>query len=51
MVIGWPENKDQILQEMRTYLTFWDGMVVIDRIIMKGRNVIIPELLKSQAVD
>ena len=33
------------------YWTFRDDMAVIDRAIMKGRHVIIPDILKTQALD
>ena len=47
IITGWPENTDQMLQDMRTYCTFQDDMVVINGIIMKGRCVVIPEALKN----
>ena len=37
IIIGWLENRDQILWDMRMYWAFSDDMVVIDRIIMKGQ--------------
>ena len=33
------------------YWTFRDDMAVIDGVIMKGRSVIIPDILKTQALD
>ena len=47
IIIGWPENKDQIPQDMRTYWTFLDDMAVIDGFIMKGRYVVIPEVFEK----
>ena len=38
-------------QDMRTYWTLWDDMAVIDMIIMKGRHIVICEILKMQALD
>ena len=51
IIIGWSENKDQISQEMRTYWMFWDDKAGVDGIIMKGRHVIIPKILKTQTLD
>ena len=33
------------------YWTFQDDMVVINGIIMEGRHIIIPEIVKTQALD
>ena len=51
IIIRWPENEEQIPKEIRIYWMFWDDMVVISGIIMKGRHVIIPEILKTQQLD
>ena len=51
IIVGWPEIKDKVQQDIRTYWSFKDDMAVIDGIIMKGRHVIIPEILKTQALD
>ena len=40
-----------MLQDMRTYQMFQNDMVVIDRIIMKGRCVVIHKVLRKQALD
>ena len=50
-IIGWPDNKDQILQYMRPYWTFHDDMEVTDRVILKGRYVVIPEILQRRALQ
>ena len=36
-------HRDQIPQDMRTYMMFHDDMAVIDGVILKGRCVVIPE--------
>ena len=51
IITGWPEIKDQVQQDIRTYWSFRDDMAVIDGIIMKGRHVMIPEILKTPALD
>ena len=50
IMMGWPENRDQMPQNMKRYWMFQDDMAVIDRGIMKGRCVVIPEVLKTQAL-
>ena len=50
IITGWPEIKDQVQHDIRTYWSFRDDMAVIDGIIMKGRCVI-PEVLKGQVLD
>ena len=51
IIVGWPETRDQILQDIRMYWTFLDDMELIDGIILKGRHIVIPEVLKPQALD
>ena len=36
IIQGWPDNKDKLLQDVRTYWTLRDDMVVIDGVIIKG---------------
>ena len=51
IIAGWPEIKDEVQWDIRPYCSFKDDMTVIDRIIMKGKHVIISEILKTQALD
>ena len=51
IIKGWPENKDQIPQDMRIYFTIWDDMAVNDRVVLKGRHSVIPETLQRQALE
>ena len=48
IITDWTESKDQVHQDIRAYWSFKDDMAVIDGIIMKGRHVPVPELLKRQ---
>ena len=48
---GRPEYRDQIPHSMRGYWTFYDDMIVIDWVILKGRHVGIPEVLQRQALE
>ena len=51
IIAGWPEIKSQVQEDIRAYWSFKDDMAVNDGIIMKGRHVIIPEILKTQVLD
>ena len=43
----WPENKDNIAENLRPYWTFLDDMAAIDRVILKGRCIVIPDTLQK----
>ena len=43
---GWPESQDHLYQDIRAYWSFRDDIAVINSFIMKGRHVVIPEVLK-----
>ena len=51
IIAGWPESKEQLDQDIRMYWSFRDDMTVIDDITMKGTYIVIPEVLKQQALD
>ena len=48
VIQGWSETKSHILHGIRTYWTFSDNIVVIDRIVIKGRHIVIPQALPQQ---
>ena len=47
---GWPDSKNQLPQDMRTYWTFRDDMAVIDWVVIKGNYIVIPKALQQQAL-
>ena len=51
IIAGRPESKDHLHKDIRAYWPFKYDMVVIDGVSMKGRCIIIPEVLESQALD
>ena len=51
IISGWPTTKDQLHLNIRPYWSYKDDLTVIDGIVMKGRCIIIPEVLKQQALD
>ena len=48
IIRGWPENKDQIPQDIQTYWTFHDYLAVIDGVILRDRYVVIHVLFKKK---
>ena len=48
IIRGWPENKDQMPQDIQTYWAFQDDMAVIDGVLLKGRCVVILESFKNR---
>ena len=51
IIAGWPGSKDHLYKDIRAYWSFKHDMAVIDGVIMKGRCIIIPEILKAQMLD
>ena len=51
IIKGWPQNKDNIAQNLRPYWWFWDDMAAIDGIILKGRHIVIPDILQKQVLE
>ena len=46
----WPQNKNQLLQDIRTYWMFRDDMAVINGVVIKGRCIVIPKALQQQVL-
>ena len=51
MISGWLTRKDQLHINIRPYWSSKDNLAVIYGIVMKGRCIIIPEVLKQKALD
>ena len=45
IIKGWPKHKYQVQQDIRLHQTIKDDMAVIDGVIMKGRHIVVPEVL------
>ena len=50
VIQGWCETKSQLPQDIRAYWAFRDGMAVIDRVVIKGRCIVIQEALQQQTL-
>ena len=51
IISGWLATKYQMHINIRPYWSYKDDLAVIDGIAMKGRHIIIPKVLKQQALD
>ena len=51
VISGLPATKDQLHINIRPYWSYKDDLAVIDGIVMKGKHIIIPKVLKQQALD
>ena len=45
IISGWPATKYQLHQDIRPYWLYKDDLAVIDGVVMKGRCIIVPEVL------
>ena len=51
IIKGWPESKDQIPQDMRTYWTYPGDMAVCDGVILKQMCIEKLEVLQKQELQ
>ena len=51
IIQGWLACKNQLPQDIRTYWMIRDDMAVIDGEVIKGRHIVIPEVLQQQTVQ
>ena len=50
IIQGSPESRDQKPQDIRIYLTFRNDMTVTDGVIIKGRHILVLQVLQKQAL-
>ena len=46
IITGWPSMKDELHSDLRPYWSYRDDPAIIDGVVMKGRCIIIPAVLK-----
>ena len=51
IISGRLDTKDQLHFDIRPNWSYKDNLVDIDGIVMKGRHIIIPKVLKQQVLD
>ena len=49
IISGQADTKDQLHQDIRPYWSLKDDLAVIDGVVMKGRHIIVPEMIKKIA--
>ena len=50
IIAGWPSTKDELHADLKPYWSYRDELAVIDGIILKGRCIIIPNILRQQVL-
>ena len=45
---GWPENKSEVPEELRTYYDFRDELTAQDSLVFKGPLVVVPAVLRRE---
>ena len=51
IITGWPSMKDELHADLKPYWLYRDELAVIDRIMLKGRHIVIPTRLRQQVLD
>ena len=46
IITGWLSTKDELHSDLRPYCSYRDDLAVIDGVVMKGRCIIIPVVIK-----
>ncbi|XP_056006744.1 uncharacterized protein K02A2.6-like [Ostrea edulis] len=48
---GWPERRDQLPTEIRTYWNYRDELACIDGLIYKGLRLVIPQACRKEMLE
>ena len=51
IIQGWLESREQKPQDIRIYETYRGCMVVIDGVIIKGKHIVMLEILQKQSLQ
>ena len=51
IITVWLSTKDELYSDLRPYWCYRDDLAVIDGVVMKGRHIIIPVVLRQQVLD
>ena len=47
---GWPENKDQVKQEVRHYFNIHHDLTIADGVVLKGERIVIQRSLRKDVM-
>ena len=50
MINGWPENKTDVLDELKVFFSYRDELNISDELIFKGEQVIVPSSLRRDFI-
>ena len=48
VIQGWPDSKNQLPQDIKTYWMFRDDMTVLGGVVIKGKYIIILKALQQE---
>ena len=51
IITGWPSTKDKLHSNLRLHWSYRDDLAVIDGVVMRGRQIVVPAELKQQVLD
>ena len=51
IITGWLSAKDGLHSDLRPYWSYRDDLVVIGGVVINGRHIVIPVVLKQQVLD
>ena len=51
IIAGWLSAREELHSDLRPYWSYRDDLAIIDGVVMKGRCIIIPVVLKQQVLD
>ena len=51
IITGLPDSKDEVSEKLKPYWSYRDELAVINGMVLKGRHIIIPNILKQQVLD
>ena len=51
IIEGWPAKQQDVIQQLQSYHTFKEEMSVTDGLVFKGERIIIPNTLKTKALQ
>ena len=50
VIQGWPDSKNQLPQDIRTYWMYRDDKAVIDGVVIKGKCIVILKVFQQQVL-
>ena len=48
IITGWPSTKDELHADLKPNWSYRDELAIIDRVMLKGRHILVPKTLKQQ---